>query len=60
MSLVVGALLMVCLGLLLGAAWTTQALHHRYRLLAEERRRLNEEWLAIRAARCRHRRCGGR
>jgi hypothetical protein len=53
--------LLVCLGLLLGTAWTTQALQPRLRRHADERRRLDEEWLAVRAAR-RHRsecpRCG--
>ncbi|MGH3829293.1 MAG: hypothetical protein ACRDRS_02395 [Pseudonocardiaceae bacterium] len=57
--------LLVCLGLLLGSTWTIQALQARFRRLALERRRLNEEWLALRAAlqrqrrgRCRCRRCG--
>lgn len=59
-SLVVGALLLVCFGLLLGAAWATQVLHHQHKLLAEERRRLNEQWLAIRAAQRHHRKCDGR
>ncbi len=45
-----GAGLPGCLGLLLGATWTTQALQPRLRQQAEERRRLNEEWLAVRAA----------
>lgn len=43
--------LLVCIGLLLGAAWTTQALQPRLREQAEERRRLNEGWLALSAAR---------
>jgi hypothetical protein len=46
-----GAALLVCVGLLLGGAWTTQALQPRLRQQAEERRRLNEEWLAVRTAR---------
>jgi len=46
-----GAALLVCLGLLLGWAWTTQALQPRLRQQAEERRRLNEEWLAVRTTR---------
>ncbi|MGH3854064.1 MAG: hypothetical protein ACRDR6_11315 [Pseudonocardiaceae bacterium] len=53
--------LLVCLGLLLGSTWTIQALQARFRRLAMERRRLNEEWLALRAAlqrRGRCRRCG--
>jgi len=44
-----GALL-VCLGLLLGSTWTIQALQSRLCRQAEERRRLNEEWAAMRAA----------
>jgi hypothetical protein len=43
-------MLLVCLGLLLGTTWTTQALQPRLRHQAEERRRLNEEWLTIRNA----------
>ena len=45
------AILLVCLGLLLGATWTTQALRPNLRRRAEERRRLNEEWSAVRTAR---------
>jgi hypothetical protein len=48
--LLLGAALLICLGLLLGATWTTQVLQRTLRRLAEERRRLNEEWLAVRAA----------
>ncbi len=48
---VLSGLLLVCLGLLLGSTWTTQALQHQLRRQAEERRRLNEEWLAVRTAR---------
>jgi hypothetical protein len=59
--LVAGAALLVCFGLLLGVSWTTQALQSRLRQQAEERRRLNEEWSAVRTA-CRQRgecpRCG--
>ncbi|HSZ28402.1 MAG TPA: hypothetical protein VK784_01430 [Pseudonocardiaceae bacterium] len=50
-------LLLVCLGilfglgLLLGTTWTIQALQVRLRHQAEERRRLNAEWAAIRTAR---------
>lgn len=51
------AVLLVCLGLLLGTAWTTQALQPKLRHQAEERRRLNEEWLALRAVRQRHGEC---
>ncbi|MGH3670231.1 MAG: hypothetical protein ACRDSH_06295 [Pseudonocardiaceae bacterium] len=46
-----GAVLLVCLGLLLGAAWTVQSLRPNLHRQAEERRRLNEEWQAVRAAR---------
>ncbi|HEX4099179.1 MAG: hypothetical protein WA731_21195 [Pseudonocardiaceae bacterium] len=45
------AILLVGLGLLLGATWTTQALRPNLRRQAEERRRLNEEWSAVRTAR---------
>ncbi len=48
---VLGAVILVCLGLLLGASWTIQALQPKLRRQAEERRRLNEEWLAVRTAR---------
>jgi hypothetical protein len=43
--------LLVCLGLLLGTTWTIQALQPQLRRQAEERRRLNEEWSAVRTAR---------
>ena len=49
--LLLAAALLVLLGLLLGWAWTNQALQPKLRRQAEERRRLNEEWLAVRAAR---------
>lgn len=49
--IVLGAVLLVCLGLLVGSAWTTQALQPRLHRQAEERHRLNEEWLAVRTAR---------
>ncbi|MGH3853928.1 MAG: hypothetical protein ACRDR6_10635 [Pseudonocardiaceae bacterium] len=52
-----GAVLLVCLGLLLGATWTTQAFQPRLRRQAEERRRLNEEWLAVRTERQRRGQC---
>ncbi|MGH3765242.1 MAG: hypothetical protein ACRDS0_22225 [Pseudonocardiaceae bacterium] len=48
---VLGAVLMLCLGVLLGTTWTTQACQPKLRRQAEERRRLNEEWFAVRAAR---------
>lgn len=49
--MVLGAALLVCLGLLFGATWTVQALQHKLRQLAAERRRLNEEWSAVHTAR---------
>jgi hypothetical protein len=48
---VLGAVLLVCLGMLLGGTWTIQALEHTLRRQAEERRRLNAEWSAVRATR---------
>jgi hypothetical protein len=45
------AALLVLLGLLVGWAWTNQALQPKLRRQAEERRRLNAEWSAVRAAR---------
>ena len=42
--------LLVCLGLLLGGAWTIQAVQHKLRRQAEERRRLNAEWSVVRTA----------
>ncbi|MDQ2884237.1 MAG: hypothetical protein M3Y48_24620 [Actinomycetota bacterium] len=48
---VLSGVLLVCLGLLLGATWTIQALRPKLERQAEERRRLNEEWLAVRTAR---------
>jgi hypothetical protein len=50
-AIMVAATLLVGLGLLLGATWTTQALQPRLRRQAEERRKLNEEWAAIRTTR---------
>jgi cell division protein FtsL len=52
-----GAVLLVCLGMLLGAAWTTQALQPKLRQQAQERRRLNEEWSAIHTARQQRSQC---
>jgi uncharacterized paraquat-inducible protein A len=46
-----GAALLVLFGLLLGWTWTTQAMQPKLRQQAEERRRLNEEWQAVRTAR---------
>ena len=51
------AALLVIFGLLLGSTWTTQALQPKLRQQAEERRRLNEQWAAVRAARQRRGRC---
>ncbi|MBV9728472.1 MAG: hypothetical protein JO309_03475 [Pseudonocardiales bacterium] len=48
---IVGGLALLCLGLLLGVSWTNQTLLPELRQLAEERRKLNEEWAAIRTAR---------
>lgn len=48
---VLSAVLLVCLALLLGASWTVQALQPKLRRQADERRRLNAEWSAVRAAR---------
>jgi hypothetical protein len=51
MVIIVSAGLLICLGLLLGGSWTSQALQADYRHRAEQHRRLSEEWQAIRAAR---------
>lgn len=48
---IVGCLVLLCLGLLLGASWTSQTHLPERRQLAAERRRLNEEWAAVRTAR---------
>jgi hypothetical protein len=47
---VLSGVLLVCLGLLLGTTWTIQALRPKLDRRAEERRRLNEEWVAVRTA----------
>jgi hypothetical protein len=49
--LLLGAALLVLLGVLLGSSWTIQALQPKFRRQAEERRKLNEEWAALRASR---------
>jgi hypothetical protein len=54
---VLGAILLVCLGVLFGATWTIQMLQPRLRRQAGQRRRLNEEWSAVRAARRQQREC---
>lgn len=55
--IIVAVALLICLGLLLGSAWTTQALQPKLRRQAEERRRLNEEWSAIHTARQQRGKC---
>lgn len=57
MILLVTGLVLIGLGILLGSAWTTQALEGRFRHQAAERRRLNEEWQALRAFRAQRGRC---
>ncbi|MGH3979800.1 MAG: hypothetical protein ACRDRZ_12500 [Pseudonocardiaceae bacterium] len=57
MIMLVGGLVLIGLGILLGCAWTTQALEGRFRHQAAERRRLNEEWQAVRALRAQRNRC---
>jgi hypothetical protein len=49
--LLLGSGFLICFGVLLGATWTTQALQRKLCHQAEERRRLNEEWSAVRTAR---------
>lgn len=61
-ELMLVGLLLVFLGLLLGTTWTSRATQSQIRRQAEERRRLNEEWAAIRAAQRQQTeclRCGG-
>ena len=55
--MVLSAVLLVCLGVLLGAAWTVQALQPKLRQQAEERRRLNAEWSAVHTVRQRWDEC---
>lgn len=52
-----GGLLLCCIGMLFGATWTTQILQPKLRQLAEERRKLNDEWVVVRAARRQLERC---
>jgi hypothetical protein len=54
---VLGSLLLICLGLLLGATWTIQAVQPKLDRQAEERRRLNEEWVTIYSIRRQRARC---
>jgi len=49
--------LLVCLGLLLGTTWTIQALQPKLRRQAMERRRLDEEWSAVRTTRLQWEKC---
>jgi cell division protein FtsL len=49
--LAVSAVLLVCFGLLLGVAWTTQAVQPKLRHWAQERHELNEEWSRLRTLR---------
>lgn len=56
-TLLVAGLLLIGLGALIGSSWTVQALEARSRHHAAERRRLNEEWSAVRAYRAQQRRC---
>jgi hypothetical protein len=41
-------LVCLCFGILLGTAWTIQALQPKLRRQAQERRRINAEWEALR------------
>ncbi len=50
-ELILGGLLLIFLGVLIGASWTTQATQSQFRRQAKERRRLNDEWAAIRTVR---------
>lgn len=54
--LVIGVVL-IGIGALIGSSWTVQALEGRTRQHAAERRRLNDEWHAVRAYRAQLRRC---
>lgn len=45
---VLGGVVLVCLGMLLGSSWTVQVQQPKLRRQAEERRKLNAEWFAIR------------
>lgn len=57
MELLFGGLLLVFLGILTGTAWTTMATRSQIRRQTKERRRLNEEWAAIRAVHRQHTEC---
>lgn len=47
----IGAIVLFCLGGLVGATWTTQAMGNVSRRHAAERRALNDEWAAVTDAR---------
>ena len=49
--LATGAIMLLCLGALLGASWTTQVMGGVSRRHAAERRKLNEGWRALEIAR---------
>lgn len=53
------AVLVLSSGALIGTSWATLALQPKFRRQAEERRRLNNEWLALRAARQQQSECPG-
>ncbi|HYZ08987.1 MAG: hypothetical protein LC799_11760 [Actinobacteria bacterium] len=58
----VGMLLVGCIGVLAGSTWTVQALEGRFRQHAAERQQLNREWSTLGALRDERRwcsRCGG-
>jgi hypothetical protein len=55
--ILVGAVLLVCLGMLVGASWTSLVMQPKLRRQAEERRQINEEWRALRAARAARESC---
>ena len=55
--ILVGSVLLVCLGMLVGASWTSQVMQPKLRQQAEERRQINEEWRALRAARAARESC---
>lgn len=58
-TLLVVGLLLIGLGALIGSSWTVQALEGKFRRHAVERRRLNEEWRAVRNYRSQQHRCAG-
>lgn|GEM_PF-6935839 len=49
--LIAGAVVLVCIGGLVGAAWTTQLMGNVSRRHAEQRRALNAGWQALEDAR---------